>query len=58
MQVFPDLLLQHVVARHSKDVREIDLSLVPFNQATCRMKAHQMGQLLRDVFVRCTRLER
>ncbi|ELR21945.1 Fbox domain containing protein [Acanthamoeba castellanii str. Neff] len=58
VQVFPDLLLQHVVARHSKDVREIDLSLVPFTQSTCRMNEDQVGELLREVFVRCTRLER
>jgi hypothetical protein len=30
-RVLPDVLLEYVVKRYGDDVREIDLSMVPFN---------------------------
>jgi hypothetical protein len=52
--VYPYMLLEHVVRHHGEDVRELDLSLVPFNDEEWRM----LPRLLREVFERCTKLER
>jgi hypothetical protein len=57
IEVNPYKLLEHVVRYHSKDVRELDLSFVPFNSDTCESPG-RLPQLLRQVFKRCTRLER
>jgi hypothetical protein len=55
-RVLPDVLLEYVVKRHGDDVREIDLSMVPFNKDTCREPGSRKS-LVREVFRRCPRLE-
>jgi hypothetical protein len=51
------MLLEYVVKRHGDDVREIDLSMVPFDRDTCRDPGRR-GTLVREVFDCCPRLER